>query len=152
LSQSFPGTEIYHVHADYAFASGNLLLNGKILLYLCSFAVILFCMALSLYFSFGKSATTLFLLMILGLGLASRMIMGFSPTLYASGIRTFVPLQFAMVFCSMFIFDKLYELFSEKAMKVTAFLLLFCGSLAFCLQINIDTIACIVSRIVEMFM
>ena len=46
------------------------------------------CVALTIYFIHEKSMETLLELVILGSGLCSRIIMGFSPTIYASGERT----------------------------------------------------------------
>ena len=46
------------------------------------------CVALTIYFIHGKSAETLLELVIFGSGLCSRVIMGLSPTIYASGERT----------------------------------------------------------------
>lgn len=52
------------------------------------YLAILICVALTIYFLHGRSYETLFELVILGAGLLSRLILGFSPTLYASGERT----------------------------------------------------------------
>lgn len=46
------------------------------------------CVAFTIYYIHGKSAETWLELMILGIGLGSRIMMGFSPTIYASGERT----------------------------------------------------------------
>lgn len=46
------------------------------------------CVALTIFFLHGKSRETILQLLILGTGFLSRVIMGFSPTLYASGDRT----------------------------------------------------------------
>lgn len=62
----------------------------QILLYL----MLLGCVALTIYFIHGKKKETLLELVILAAGLASRVIIGFSPTIYASGDRT-------ALFCSM---------------------------------------------------
>lgn len=52
------------------------------------YLVLLICVALTIYFLYGRSRETLFEFVILGAGLLSRLIMGFSPTFYASGTRT----------------------------------------------------------------
>lgn len=46
------------------------------------------CVALTIYFIHGKNMETVLELVILGGGLCSRVMMGFSPTIYASGERT----------------------------------------------------------------
>ncbi len=49
---------------------------------------LLICVVLTICFIHGKSAETLLELVILGGGLCSRVMMGLSPTIYASGERT----------------------------------------------------------------
>lgn len=52
------------------------------------YLAVLACVAVTIYFIHGKTEETGLELLILGAGFASRVIMGFSPTLYASGDRT----------------------------------------------------------------
>lgn len=52
------------------------------------YLAILVCVILTICFLHGKSYETLFELVILGAGFLSRLIVGFSPTIYASGQRT----------------------------------------------------------------
>lgn len=59
-----------------------------------AYLLVLVCVAVTIYFLHGKSSETLLQLLILGAGFTSRLIMGFSPTIYASGDRT-------AIFCSM---------------------------------------------------
>ena len=40
-------------------------------------------------------------------GFASRMIMAFSPTLYASSTRTFIFMYFSIIICGTFIFKEI---------------------------------------------
>lgn len=60
------------------------LVTFQVIMYMAVFA----CVALTIYFIHGKTEETLLELIILAAGFASRVIMGFSPTLYASGDRT----------------------------------------------------------------
>lgn len=52
------------------------------------YLAVLACVAVTIYFIHGKTEETVLELLILAAGFASRVIMGFSPTLYASGDRT----------------------------------------------------------------
>ncbi len=52
------------------------------------YLAVMACVALTIALLYGKSRETGFQLLILGAGLLSRVIVGFSPTLYASGDRT----------------------------------------------------------------
>jgi len=59
-----------------------------------AYLVVFGCVAVTICFLHGKSKETLLELLILAAGFASRLILGFSPTIYASGDRT-------ALFCSM---------------------------------------------------
>lgn len=61
---------------------------GDVLLQAGVYLGLLMCVALTIYFLHGRSRETLFEFVILGAGLLSRLIIGFSPTIYASGERT----------------------------------------------------------------
>lgn len=52
------------------------------------YLALLICVAMTIFFLHGRSRETLFEFVILGAGLLSRLIMGFSPTLYASASRS----------------------------------------------------------------
>lgn len=52
------------------------------------YALLIVCTALCIWFLHGKSEETLLEWIVLAAGLASRMIIGFSPTIYVSGERT----------------------------------------------------------------
>ena len=54
-------------------------------------------MFISLYLAFGKTNKTLVSMLTLGCGVCSRLIMGFIPTVFASGVRT------QLIFFTMFI-------------------------------------------------
>lgn len=70
--------------------------------------IFLVCILFSIYFIYGISEKLMLLYLILGVGFASRIVMGFSPTLYASSTRTFIYLYFSIIFVSLFIIkDKL---------------------------------------------
>lgn len=67
---------------------------GEVLLQAGVYLGLLVCVALTIYFLHGRSRETLLELVVLGAGLLSRLIIGFSPTIYASGERT-------ALFCSV---------------------------------------------------
>lgn len=52
------------------------------------YLIILICVALTIYFLHGANKETILQLLILAAGFLSRVIMGFSPTIYVSGDRT----------------------------------------------------------------
>lgn len=63
----------------------------------CAYIVILLVIGIDLYFIFGKHKTTIIAIGIYTLGLMSRMMMGFSPTIFASGMRTFLCLYVVLI-------------------------------------------------------
>lgn len=67
---------------------------GMLALQIGVYAGLAACVALTVYFLHGKSGETLLELVVLGAGMASHMILGFSPTVYISSERT-------ALFCDM---------------------------------------------------
>ncbi|MCI6189760.1 MAG: DUF6056 family protein [Clostridium sp.] len=59
--------------------------------------LIILSLLVSIYLIFGNTKDSLFCMFILTIGILSRMAMVFSPTLYASGGRTFIFLDFSMI-------------------------------------------------------
>ena len=55
--------------------------------------------------------SSILMVVVFTVGFATRVIMGFSPTLYASSLRTFIFLDFSMIFCIIKLIDDNKELF-----------------------------------------
>ena len=79
--------------------------SAYILLFIYSFTVV--AIMLSLYLIFGNTLKSLFANLILILGLATRIVMGFSPTIWASGGRTFICIYFSIIILSVLLFHEL---------------------------------------------
>ncbi len=73
------------------------------------FLVVLVAMVIAIMKIFGWSKETLLLLLVLGAGFASRMVMAFTPAIWFSGDRTFIFLYFAMIFVSAYVFQTLQQ-------------------------------------------
>ncbi len=65
------------------------------------YLAVMACVALTIALLYGKSRETGFQLLILGAGLLSRVIVGFSPTLYASGDRTAIYCSAALLIVTL---------------------------------------------------
>lgn len=92
LNRCLPiGAGIYGFFEWIPYSMPMVLFQGSVYL------VILICVTLTIYFLHGKSYETLFELVILGAGLLSRLIVGFSPTIYGSGQRTLLYCSAAIV-------------------------------------------------------
>lgn len=64
---------------------------------------------ISLYVIFENKKMTILTIFILLLGFASRMMMSFSPTIWASGTRTFIYMYISVLICSIILFQQLLE-------------------------------------------
>lgn len=64
---------------------------------------------ISLYAIFEDKKMYIFTVFILLLGFASRMMMSFSPTIWASNTRTFLYMYISILICSIILFQKLLE-------------------------------------------
>lgn len=78
---------------------------------------ILGAMMVSIYLIFENTLKMLTIEMIFGAGFCSRLILSFSPTLYASNTRTFIFFYFAIMICAIFIFNEINNIISEEKQK-----------------------------------
>jgi len=78
--------------------------------------VIIFCFVLCILLIFKKLKNNI-AIVIFGLGLISRIIMGLSPTIFASRTRTFIFLEFAMLIVCLLIWKEFAKLDLDKSEK-----------------------------------
>lgn len=114
-----PGSGRLGIFADRAVAIDasnyfNLSLYVPIIIYILLIA----CIMLSIFVLYDLTLDFLINIIVLGIGLATRIIMGFSPTLYASSNRTFIYLYMAFIFCTIFMVYKFEEKFTESNKNV----------------------------------
>ena len=64
-------------------------------------------LTIEFYIIFGSSKKTILLIVVLWVGIFTRLVMANSPTLYASSSRTFACLDGAIFFCGIFIYNEL---------------------------------------------
>ncbi len=79
--------------------------------------VILICLVLSILLIFKNLKNNTAILVFL-VGLASRLIMGFSPTIFASGSRTIIFFEFAMIIASILIWQELVKKNDKNDIKI----------------------------------
>lgn len=79
---------------------------------------IVLCILLGLYESFERKESGLLAVLIVLLGLATRFVMGFSPTIWASGERTFSILYFSLIVCSIMLFNQIAKCGSSRFLRV----------------------------------
>ena len=105
----------------YVFTKSNMLIILFILVFVLSIAI-------NLYFILKNSKSIYVKLtpvIILFVGILSRVMMGFSPTIYASGKRTFVFYHFSLIICIMLILNEIVKNNKEnKVLVLVIFVLL----------------------------
>lgn len=89
----------------------NIGISGLLFLGLC--LLVMSSVIITLFYSL-KQKERYFISLIMCAGFASRIIMGFSPTIYASGIRTFIFLDFSAIIVSIYILLYLREKIDKK--------------------------------------
>ncbi|MEN2777339.1 DUF6056 family protein [Acetivibrio clariflavus] len=89
--------------------------------------LVLICILFSLYIIFDNKKYSILLTFIFLLGFASRFIMAFSPTIWASRERTFIFMYFSIIICSVILFQVILD---SKSKKFIAFSTGIIGSIA----------------------
>lgn len=93
----------------------------------------------SIYICFkGRFKGLLCIYILLLLGFASRIAMGFSPIIWASNDRTFIYMYFSVIICSLILYQEIYEL-KYKIYRLLYFILcnnLFCIFMQICFYIK----------------
>ena len=96
-------------------------------------AVVILSVAYSLYYVISDHRKAILAILILGLGFISRVMMGFSPTLFGSSFRTFTFMLYAFLIVDAVLFAELFMKNSRVLIRVTLGLTL-AGTIAAYLQ------------------
>ncbi|AOO74927.1 hypothetical protein LCW_02005 [Latilactobacillus curvatus] len=91
--------------------------------------IVVSCIVLLGIFSSGNSKRMWLVMVAMLLGLISRIMMGFSPTIWASGERTFLFLYEALIFGCFYLYDQIEK---KKEYQILTHILIGIGGLAFC--------------------
>ncbi|MFR9058246.1 DUF6056 family protein [Eubacterium callanderi] len=105
--------------------------NLTFYLYSIMNALIVLLLVLCLFFIFRKKGEFLLVLLILGVGLASRITMGFSPTLFLSEFRTYLFFVFAIFIICVLLFDELSKFMSSDQFKYIVYIMIFIGVVSY---------------------
>lgn len=129
LISAFLLPDLFSFYPDYGFGMKDLLeyespVMTALNLLIPFMVFLLICFLIWQVMEDKKSATDIIFILILGLG--SRVMMGFSATLYGSSFRTFIYLLMAMVFCT----GKLYQALSIANRKLSSIVLLIAAMIA----------------------
>lgn len=76
------------------------------------------CLIISIYMTCENFQEMVFYSVVLGSGLATRIVVGFSPSVYVSGIRTFYFLDILIIFCMGFLLKKYYNKISADKLRI----------------------------------
>lgn len=80
-------------------------------------------LVLALYLIFENTFETVFVLSIMGAGLASRIILAFSPTIWFSGMRTYTFLYIIIIYVCVLLAKKYGEILSERHVLICNYIL-----------------------------
>ncbi len=97
-----------------------------IILFLVCAAIII-----SLYMLFDDKKMFLFAVFILLLGFGSRIIMSFSPTIWASGLRTFMFMYLPITACSVVLYQKLKSDGSQIAVEILNYIIFILSAMSY---------------------
>lgn len=73
------------------------------------YVIIFGCLLMAFFLAFADHNKAVISILLLCAGLASKMIMAFSPTMYVSGVRTDIYLYFALLIIALLLIRSLYE-------------------------------------------
>lgn len=124
---------IYFINGklEYAAISSEYLINLQNASLLATYipiiisGFVLISIIISVFIIFGNSYCTIITYLILVLGFASRVIMGFSPTLFASNVRTYIYMYFAILFIMLMMFNELKKINNTTYILITVILFIF---------------------------
>lgn len=83
------------------------------------FLFVLATVIVDLYLLENNLMSALVLIFVFGIGFLSRLIMGFSPTIYASGNRTYYPLWIVLIVLIFYLFKKMDKKVKNKTAIIT---------------------------------
>jgi len=90
--------------------------------------IVCFSVIISLFLTFEKKVDSLLVIFILLLGFGTRMVMSFSPTIWASGTRTFIFMYFSLIIISVILYNNILK---NKNIKFMGLFALIIGTIAF---------------------
>ncbi|MBQ8199388.1 MAG: hypothetical protein IJZ76_08185 [Lachnospiraceae bacterium] len=99
------------------------------------FFVVIITVIVDLYLLETDLKKSLVLIFVFGVGFVSRLIMGFSPTIYASGNRTYYPFWIVLICLSYYLYGKMDET-KRKSVTVISVLLAFVSLCSTIISLN----------------
>lgn len=85
------------------------------------------CLLFSLYILLGKGIHSIIAIGMILIGLSTKAVMGFSPTIWASGERTAFYLMFAILACVVYILNR-WDFSNKTATQLLLILMIVCGA------------------------
>ena len=116
IGKLYPEAMIYYVRQG--ISQIETLSVGLLRFYALLNTICLLLVVYNLYKIFGKSNELWICLLTLSAGFASRMVMSFSPTMLASGERTYIYLMFSIIIVCVMMILKLLDKMSIKKKKI----------------------------------
>ncbi|MCQ2009542.1 DUF6056 family protein [Sporolactobacillus sp. STSJ-5] len=110
-TQLFPNItgKIFRPMSQYGYVSVENYFFPQVYIPIILLGLISTSVLISLYLVFENSKTTLLTVLIILVGFVSRLMMGFSPSIWVSDLRTFAFIHFSFVICSIILFNKMLD-------------------------------------------
>lgn len=122
LAEGFPGiTVITEALTEYGTITTDNYLEASSYLPVIIIGLVIGCILLSFYLIYENTIYSLFMGYLFLVGFTTRLVMAFSPTVWASSWRTYIYMYFSVIILAVFLFQKLLEqgpLIYEKQLKI----------------------------------
>ena len=119
--------EIGIYHPEQELSQITALSSSVSLFYIFINIVMIVLIIICLFFIFGKSKKAYLIILILAAGLVSRIIIGFSPTIFASGLRTFIYFYFALLIVNLLVVDNIFKKTTRSVQKIITYIFVYAG-------------------------
>lgn len=119
--------EIGIYHPEQELSQITALSSSVSLFYIFINIVMIVLIIICLFFIFGKSKKAYLSILILAAGLVSRIIIGFSPTIFASGLRTFIYFYFALLIVNLLVVDNIFKKTTRSVQKIITYIFVYAG-------------------------
>lgn len=118
LKQEFGYLEDYWEHMPTLRQNDFFHMEQEEAIGLCIWLAVFICLIISIYMTCENFREMVFYSVVLGSGLATRIVVGFSPSIYVSGIRTFYFLDILIIVCMGYLLKKHYNKISVDRLRL----------------------------------
>ncbi|MFA9375923.1 MAG: hypothetical protein ACERKZ_04125 [Lachnotalea sp.] len=124
LVEKYSGiNQISKAMTTYGFINVENYMSYKSYIPIIILAIISSCILVSIYLIYGNNIKSIICIGIFGLGLASRMVLAFSPTIWASSLRTFSIFYIILIIIASILIESYLNIKNKYLLKGFAYLI-----------------------------